>query len=120
MAVVGPSVRVESVSEPATHRLTRREGLPDAAVAAARGAGALLAALLFASQRSIWAEAVVASIYPLNLTLVALTLWLALRLRAAVAPVLLFAGSAGLVLTHHRTGLFLLPGLLILVAPQFG
>ncbi len=83
--------------------------LPGSALA--RAGGALLAGLLLAFNPTFWSQSLIAEVYALHALFLVVILWTATvgpgRARPWI-PLLL----AGLALTHHRTTLFLLPGLL--------
>lgn len=70
--------------------------------------GAALTALTFGLGETFWSQAVVAEVYTLNSLLVVLVLGLALR-RSDYGLAFIF----GLSLTHHRTMVLLLPGLVL-------
>lgn len=79
-------------------------------------APALIAALLFAFGKTFWAQSVLAEVYALQAFLSAVMLWLVLRWGAQRAPrnptaLLVIVFWAGLMLTHHRMSVLLLPAL---------
>ncbi len=84
---------------------------------------ALIAALVFAFGETFWSQAVVAEVYTLQALLTAILLWLVLRWSAACEraasdqkPSLLpIAFWAGLMLTHHRMSVLILPALAVYV-----
>ncbi len=78
---------------------------------------ALIAALTFAAGETFWAQAIVAEVYALQMLLVALILYLTLRLSpSAPRPLLyLLAFALGLGLAHHRLVLLLLPAIVLYV-----
>ncbi|HZQ10082.1 MAG TPA: DUF2723 domain-containing protein [Anaerolineae bacterium] len=87
-------------------------------------APAFIAALVFAFGETFWSQAVVAEVYTLQALLTAVMLWLALRWSAAsenvaalhAKPSLIpLAFWAGLMLTHHRMSVLILPALAVYV-----
>jgi hypothetical protein len=102
--------------------LTRRV-LPEAGDNARR-LSATASAATFAVTTTFWSQAVIAEVYALHALFVAIILWLCLRdapTQADLAPRsgrfwLPLAFFFGLSLTHHRTTLLLLPGILAFVA----
>jgi hypothetical protein len=84
---------------------------PSASVAAR--VSAFFAALLIGVNPTLWSQAVIAEVYALHALFIAGFLFLTAR--RSQSPGHLFALSLllGLSLTHHRTTLFLLPGLLL-------
>lgn len=81
---------------------------------------ALVAALAFAFGGTFWSQSILAEVYALQAFLMAVTLWLVLRWGAqpaprnpsALLPVVFFAG---LMLTHHRMTVLILPALAVYV-----
>ncbi len=76
-----------------------------------RGPGALLAGLLLAFNPTFWSQSLVAEVYALHALFLLAILWTASAPSNRSSPFLPLS-LAGLALTHHRTALFLLPGLL--------
>ncbi|MCS7221741.1 MAG: DUF2723 domain-containing protein [Anaerolineae bacterium] len=78
-----------------------------------RWLGAVVAALAFAVTPTFWSQAVIAEVYTLHALLIAVTLIVALRSDQRERDRWGALGCAlGVGLTHHRTTLLLLPGLL--------
>jgi hypothetical protein len=79
---------------------------------------ALLTAVLFAFSPTFWMQAIVAEVYTLHTTFVALVIYLLLRWEAArpsARDLLLAAFVYGLSLTHHRVIIIFLPALALFV-----
>ncbi|MCG3140018.1 MAG: hypothetical protein HDKAJFGB_00975 [Anaerolineae bacterium] len=81
---------------------------------------ALAAALTFAFGATFWSQSILAEVYALQAFLTAVMLWLVLRWGAMSAPrapraLLFIAFWAGLMLTHHRMSVLLLPALAVYV-----
>ncbi|MGQ9785313.1 MAG: glycosyltransferase family 117 protein [Anaerolineae bacterium] len=85
-----------------------------------------IASVTFAVTQTFWSQAVIAEVYTLNVFFVVLVLYLFLQW--AQTPlrrdrIIAFAFTFGLALTHHRTILALLPGMLVcffLLKQQWG
>lgn len=75
------------------------------------------AALLIAVNPTLWSQAVIAEVYALHALFIALFLLLTSRYARSPAlssrHLLILSSLLGLSLTHHRTTVFLLPGLLL-------
>jgi hypothetical protein len=81
---------------------------------------ALVAALTFAFSPLFWSQAVIAEVYALNALLVALLLWLTLRVRAGSGGCLGWLCLAiGLALGNHLAVILLLPLILALAWPAY-
>jgi hypothetical protein len=81
---------------------------------AGRGrAAALFTSLLFAANPTFWSQNLIAEVYALNALFIIGIFIGAQSLAGSQTPkrALLVFGLAGLALTHHRTSLFILPGL---------
>ena len=94
-----------------------REGAPRLSPGAARLAAASATAT-FAVGQAFWSQAVIAEVYSLNAFFVVLVLLLLLRLMDGpfrLGRGLALAVTYGFSLTHHRTMLLLLPGMLTFV-----
>jgi len=79
---------------------------------------AILAAVLFAVSPTFWSQAIIAEVYALHTCFVVLILWLALKYRRLEGHHRVRLGKwlalvIGLSLTHHRTIVLLLPGLIL-------
>jgi hypothetical protein len=75
--------------------------------------GAMVGALLFAVGPIFWRQATIAEVYTLNAFFVALLLLLAISRPPTPGTLYLLAFAGGLSLTHHRTMVLLVPGLLL-------
>lgn len=77
-----------------------------------RGA-ALGSAALLAANPTFWSQALVAEVYALHSLLIGLILLAALGWDGSARRTAILAGLLGLGLAHHRTTLFLIPGVLL-------
>ncbi len=73
---------------------------------------ALFSAGLFGANPTFWSQALIAEVYALHGLLIVLILLAALAWDGSARSTILLAGLLGLGLTHHRTTLFLIPGVL--------
>lgn len=73
----------------------------------------LAAAIAFAISPVWWSQATIAEVYALHNLFVALILFAALKFTPSSPPPLLLSLLLGFALTHHRTSILLIPGLLI-------
>lgn len=90
--------------------------LPEAAPLP-RGLAAAATAATLAVTHTFWSQALIAEVYALHALFVALLLWLCLKWRPAAGRTLLLLSLVfGLSLTHHRTVLLLLPGIVSYLA----
>ena len=82
-----------------------------------RLAAGFLSALALAVSPVFWSQATIAEVYPLHLFLMALILWLLARWdgagQAGEKWIIALAAAFGLALTHHRTIVLLLPGVIL-------
>ena len=82
---------------------------------------ALFAALLMGVNPTLWSQALIAEVYTLHALFIALFFLITARLTPSPAHpftlsschLVILSSSLGLSLTHHRTTLFLLPGLIL-------
>ncbi len=80
-----------------------------------RQISAMATTALFATNVAVWRQAGVASVGPLNLFLLATIIYALVQWRVRRAPLTLVSFLFGLSLAHHRTTLFLLPTIVLLV-----
>lgn len=76
---------------------------------------ALFSAALLAVNPTFWSQAVIAEVYALHGLLMVLILLAALAWDGSMRRTVLVAGLVGLGLAHHRTTVFVIPGLLMAV-----
>ena len=76
---------------------------------------ALFSAALFAVNPTVWSQALIAEVYALHGLLMVLILLAALRWDGSMGRTALLAGLVGLGLAHHRTTVFVIPGVLLAV-----
>ncbi len=80
-----------------------------------RQISAIATTALFVTNVAVWRQAGVASVGPLNLFLLATIIYALVQWRVRRAPLTLVSFLFGLSLAHHRTTLFLLPTIVLLV-----
>ncbi len=93
--------------------LTMRKIIPGPA-GVSRGV-ALFSAALFAVNPTFWSQALIAEVYALHGLLMGLILLAALTWDGSMRRTVMLAGLVGLGLAHHRTTVFVIPGVLLAV-----
>ncbi len=76
---------------------------------------ALFSAALFAVNPTFWSQALIAEVYALHGLLMGLILLAALTWDGSMRRTILLAGLVGLGLAHHRTTVFVIPGVVLAV-----